>query len=338
MGKVTLQDIADVVGVSRMTVSNAFSRPEKLSEALRETILATATDLGYGGPDPSARALARGRTGTVGLLLTDSLGDAFRDPVSTEFLVSVGDALAERSLALTLVPTTGEDSPLGENLPMDGAIVYVCDPTRVDVAWLQRRGTPVVTVDQVPTPGVPAVNVDDASGARAAAQHLLDLGHRRIGIVTLAGESDVENQPAAQRGLGWGEVLRTGGVDPVEVRAHFRPATEAYHVAHDLLERPDRPTALLCFSDVFAAQAVRAAADLGLRVPTDLSVVGFDDADFAPTFRPPLTTVRQQVGDKARAAVAALTTLLEDGEPEPRVVLATELVVRDSTGPAPTSA
>ena len=214
MGKVTLQDIADVVGVSRMTVSNAFSRPEKLSEALRETILATATDLGYGGPDPSARALARGRTGTVGLLLTDTLGDAFRDPVSTEFLVSVGDALAERSLALTLVPTTGEDSPLGGNLPMDGAIVYVCDPTRVDVAWLQRRGTPVVTVDQVPTPGVPAVNVDDASGARAAAQHLLDLGHRRIGIVTLAGESDVENQPAAQRGLGWGEVLRAGASTP----------------------------------------------------------------------------------------------------------------------------
>jgi DNA-binding LacI/PurR family transcriptional regulator len=335
MGKVTLQDIADVVGVSRMTVSNAFSRPEKLSEALRTTILETATHLGYGGPDPSARALARGRAGTVGLLLTDTLGDAFRDPVSAEFLVSVGDALAERSLALTLVSTAGDDPPLGRNLPMDGAIVYVCDPTRVDLGWLRRRGTPVVTVDQLPTPGVPAVNVDDAAGARAAAQHLLDLGHRRVGLVNLAGEGSAQNQPAAQRGLGWREVLSTAGVDPVEVRARFRPATEAYHVVHELLEGPDHPTALLCFSDAFAAQAVRAAADLDLRVPDDLSVVGFDDADFAPTFRPALTTVRQQVGDKARAAVAALTTMLEDGEPESRVVLSTELVVRESTGRAP---
>ena len=187
MAKVTLQDVADAVGVSRMTVSNAFNRPDKLSESLRATILETATGLGYGGPDPSARALARGRSGTVGLLLTDTLGEAFRDPVSTEFLVAVGDALAERSLALTLVATAGDKPPLGQDLPMDGAIVYVCDP-RVDLDWLQRRGTPVVTVDQSPTKGVPAVNVDDVGGARAGAEHLLEprppedrRHHRRAG-------------------------------------------------------------------------------------------------------------------------------------------------------------
>ena len=310
MGKVTLQDIADVVGVSRMTVSNAFNRPEKLSESLRATILATATDLGYGGPDPSARALARGRAGTVGLLLTDTLGEAFRDPVSTEFLVAVGDALAEVSLALTLVSTAGDNPPLGRDLPMDGAIVYVCDPAKVDLEWLRRRGTPVVTVDQVPTPGVPAVNVDDVGGARAAARHLLDLGHRRIGVVTLGGTEVGDNQPAVQRGLGWREALAGAGIEPLEARADFRPVTAAYDAARDLLARPDRPTALLCFSDVFAAQAVRAASDLGLRVPEDLSVVGYDDADFAPTFRPALTTVRQQVRDKGRAAVAALTAAI----------------------------
>ena len=103
--------------------------------------------------------------------------------MSTEFLVAVGDALAERSLALTLVATAGDNPPLGQDLPMDGAIVFVCDP-RVDLDWLRHRGTPVVTVDQAPTKGVPAVNVDDAGGARAAAQHLLDLGHRSIGILT----------------------------------------------------------------------------------------------------------------------------------------------------------
>lgn len=335
MGKVTLQDIADVVGVSRMTVSNAFNRPDKLSEALRTQILGTAADLGYGGPDPSARALARGRAGTVGLLLTDTLGEAFRDPVSTEFLVAVGDALAEHSLALTLVSTAGENAPLGQDLPMDGAIVYVCDPARVDLGWLRRRGTPVVTVDQLPTEGVPAVNVDDAGGARAAAQHLLDLGHRRIGVVTLAPSGDVDNQPAVQRALGWRGALEAAGVEPVEVVSDFRPVTAAYDAARDLLDRPDRPTALLCFSDVFAAQAVRAAADLGLRVPEDLSVVGYDDADFAPTLRPALTTVRQQVAEKGRAAVAALAAVIDGGSPQERTLLPTELVVRESTGPVP---
>ena len=240
MAKVTLQDVADAVGVSRMTVSNAFNRPHKLSESLRATILETATELGYGGPDPSARALARGRSGTVGLLLTDTLGEAFRDPVSTEFLVAVGDALAERSLALTLVATAGDKPPLGQDLPMDGAIVYVCDP-RVDLDWLRHRGTPVVTVDQSPTKGVPAVNVDDAGGARAGAEHLLGLGHRRIGVITVGQDLDGRIRPAGQRWAGWRKALAAAGVEPVVAHAGPRPDTAAYDAAKELLDRPGPP-------------------------------------------------------------------------------------------------
>ena len=336
MGKVTLQDVADVVGVSRMTVSNAFNRPEKLSEALRTRILEAAQDLGYGGPDPSARALARGRAGTVGLLLSDGLGEVFGDPVATEFLVAVGDELAKSSLALTLVPTSGGDPDSRGDLPMDGAIVYVCGQGAADIERLRSRGTPVVTVDQVPTDGVPSVNVDDRAGARAAAQHVVDLGHRRVGLVNLASSGTADNQPALQRDLGWRDALDAAGITPEEVRADFRPAAGVYAAAQSLLDREDRPTALLCFSDVFAAQAVRAADDLGLRVPEDLSVVGFDDASFAGTYRPALTTVRQRVGDKGRAAVDVLLASLA-GEPVEtlRRLLPTELVVRESTGPAP---
>lgn len=334
MAKVTLQDVADAVGVSRMTVSNAFNRPHKLSAALRATILATATELGYSGPDPSARALARGRSGTVGLLLTDSLGAAFRDPVSTEFLVAVGDALAERSLALTLVATAGDNAPLGQDLPMDGAIAYVCDP-HVDLGWLRHRGTPVVTVDQTPTRGVPAVNVDDAGGARAGAEHLLALGHRRVGIITVDHRADERIRPASQRWLGWHKTLAAAGVEPVVAHADLYPDGAAHDAASELLSRPDRPTALLCFSDVYAARAIRAAADLGLRVPEDLSVVGYDDADFASTLRPALTTIRQDVGAKGRAAVAALTALIDGRRATARTMLRTELVVRDSTTAAP---
>ena len=220
---------------------------------------------------------------------------------------------------------------------MDGAIVFVCDP-RVDLDWLRHRGTPVVTVDQAPTSGVPAITVDDAGGARAAAQHLVDLGHRRIGIVTVGEDLTGRIRPADQRSVGWREALTAAGAEQVVAHAKPRPVTAAYDAAFELLDRPDRPTALLCFSDVFAAQAIRAAGDLGLNVPADLSVVGYDDADFASTIRPALTTVRQQVGEKGRTAVAALLALIDGHDPAPHTVLRTELVIRESTAPAPSVA
>jgi DNA-binding LacI/PurR family transcriptional regulator len=212
----------------------------------------------------------------------------------------------------------------------------VCDP-RVDLDWLQHRGTPVVTVDQTPTKGVPAVNVDDAGGARAGAEHLLGLGHRRIGVITVGQDLDGRIRPAGQRWAGWHKALAAAGVEPVVAHAGPRPDTAAYFAAKELLDRPDCPTALLCFSDVYAAHAIRAAEDLGLRVPEDLSVVGYDDADFASTFRPALTTIRQDVGAKGRAAVTALTALIDGRAPKARTVLRTELVVRDSTAVAPPS-
>ena len=334
VGKVTLQDIADAVGVSRMTVSNAFNRPHKLSESLRVTILQTANQLGYGGPDPSARALARGRSGTVGLLLTDTLGEAFRDPVSTEFLVAVGDALAERSLALTLVATAGDNPPLGQDLPMDGAIVFVCDP-RVDLDWLRHRGTPVVTVDQAPTRGVPAVNVDDAGGSRAAAQHLLDLGHRSIGILTVSSDLDGRIRPAAQRLLGWHQALDPAGVVPVFGYATPRPVTAAYDAALTLLNRPDRPTAA-----ALLLRRLRRASRPRRRGPRPERPGGpvgdrLRRRRLRLHFRPALTTVRQQVGEKGRAAVTALLALLDGTKPKARTLLSTELVVRGSTAAAP---
>jgi DNA-binding LacI/PurR family transcriptional regulator len=349
---VTLQSIADRVGVSRMTVSNAFSRPDKLSADLRERILATAEELGYVGPDPSARALARGRTGTIGLLLTDRLGEAFRDPVATEFLVAVADELSGRDLSLTLITQgSGTGAVPARDVSVDGALVYVCQKDSPDVAWLRKRALPLVTIDQEVVAGVPSVNVDDRSGARAAAQHLLDLGHRRFGVLNLLptdwtsppdGATDPEvlerhsNPPAAERLRGWRDALSGVGVEPVTTLAAFRPPEAAYEAALRLLDRADRPTALLCFSDAYAAQALRAADTLGLRVPEDLSVAGFDDSGVATAVRPALTTVRQPVADKGRLAVRALLALLSgDAVPEERVVLPTELVVRDSTGPAP---
>ncbi|MGY2700940.1 DNA-binding LacI/PurR family transcriptional regulator [Nocardioides sp. HB32] len=333
MAKVTLQSIADRVGVSRMTVSNAFSRPDQLSADLRAKILAAADELGYVGPDPAARALARGRTGSVGLLINGSLSEAFEDAVSAAFLASVSDELSARGLALTLLPASSDQQFVpARDVAVDGVLVYICDPTSPDIAWLERRNVPLVVVDHNVREGIASVNVDDRGGARLAAQHLVDLGHRRVGIVTLATEQDELNHPARERMLGWRDALDAAGVDPAVVATPYHPPTQAYDAARALLDRPDRPTGVVCFSDAFALATVRAAESLGLRVPEDLSVVGFDDSVLAAASRPPLTTVRQEVPAKGAAAVAAIAAVMAGGHPEP-VVLPTGLVVRESTAP-----
>ncbi|WP_243058491.1 LacI family DNA-binding transcriptional regulator [Nocardioides sp. SR21] len=331
MAKVTLQSIADRVGVSRMTVSNAFSRPDQLSAELRERILAAADELGYVGPDPSARALARGRTGSVGLLINGSLSEAFEDAVSAAFLAAVSDELAGRGMALTVMPSSATQSFVpARDVAVDGVLVYICDPTAPDIGWLERRKLPMVVVDHNLSEGTASVNVDDRGGARLAAEHVLDLGHRRIGIVTLETDPEMLNYPARERMLGWHDALDPAGIEPVVVTTPYHPSTAAFDSARALLDRPDRPTAVLCFSDAFAFATIRAAESLGLQVPADVSVVGFDDSTPAANSRPPLTTVRQNVAGKGRAAVATIAAVMDGAQPDP-VMLPTELVVREST-------
>jgi DNA-binding LacI/PurR family transcriptional regulator len=347
---VTLQTIADRVGVSRMTVSNAFSRPDQLSPALRERIMATAKELGYVGPDPAARALARGTTGAVGVLLTDSLRYAFTDEVAMGFLGAIAEELAPTGLALTLLPSSpGQDDVVPAGVAIDGALVYSCDPSSSAADVLMRRGLPVVFVDQTPLPGVPSVNVDDRAGARAAAQHLVDLGHRKIGILTtghdgpygLVTEADAvpEGHVTRQRMLGWTDALEAAGITPIVARQ--RPESpDPASAARLLLSVKTPPTGVLCFSDALAGTLVRAAEDAGLTVPRDLSVVGFDDNPLASRLRPPLTTVRQDVAAKGQAATAALKLAMERARSGAsararHTLLPTELVIRESTAPPP---
>jgi DNA-binding LacI/PurR family transcriptional regulator len=362
MARVTLQTIADQVGVSRMTVSNAFSRPDQLSPTLRDKILAVASELGYVGPDPAARALARGTTGAVGVLLTESLRYAFNDEVATTFLGAIAEELTPTGLGLTLLTATARDDIVpARDVAMDGAMVYSCDPTSSAVDWLIRRRLPLVFIDQVPAAGIPSVNVDDRPGARAAAQHLVDLGHRRVAIVTsgvrgahgllpagavvpgsATNEGDesqvIDGYVAQQRILGWLDALTPAGIDPPVVRLAHGTPEDGYDGGRLLLESDPRPTAVLCFSDAIAQGVVRAAYDLGLRVPEDLSVIGFDDSPLAARMRPALTTVRQDVLAKGRAAAAALTRAIAETRAGTEVtadhlLIPAELVVRESTAP-----
>jgi DNA-binding LacI/PurR family transcriptional regulator len=350
MARVTLQTIADAVGVSRMTVSNAFSRPDQLSAAMRERILAVAEELGYVGPDPTARALASGTTATVGLLMSDTLQFTLTDEVAMTFIAGIADELAPTGLALTLLSAAPRDGIVpARDVAMDGALVYSCDMTSPAVGWLMRRRLPLVFVDQPPAPGITSVNIDDRAGARAAAEHVLGLGHRRIGIVTsgFGGEYGVLDDPRAatlayvesQRMLGWLDALDEAGVRPTVVRLpHGDPQDIGTAGAETLLAHGERPTAVLGFSDAIARGVIRAVEDKGLRVPSDVSVVGFDDNPIGRRTRPALTTVRQDVDAKGRAAVQALTAAIARAKTGGKsrakhLVLDTELLLRDSTAP-----
>jgi DNA-binding LacI/PurR family transcriptional regulator len=348
MGRVTLQTIADRVGVSRMTVSNAFSRPDQLSATVRDHILAVAEELGYAGPDPAARALASGMAGTVGVLLSETLTYSLTDEVAMAFLAGISDELAPTGLSLTLLSA----APRGDIVPardvaIDGAIVYSCNPDSSAVSWLMRRRLPLIFVDQAPAAGITSINIDDRLGARAAAQHVVDLGHRRVGIVTTGygGDFGILTAPLEsttayterQRLLGWTDALDAAGVVPTVVRQqHVDPDDIGYSAAQTILSQSGSPTAILCFSDAIARGAIRALHDAGLRVPEDVSVVGFDDNPISRRITPALTTVRQDVDAKGRAAASALVNAIDRAKTRPagrgrHLVLPTELIVRDST-------
>ncbi|MCB1001341.1 MAG: LacI family DNA-binding transcriptional regulator [Acidimicrobiales bacterium] len=348
--RVTLQTVADHVGVSRMTVSNAFSRPDQLSAELRERILAAAEDLGYAGPDPAARALAKGTTGAVGILLTDSLEYAFTDEVAALFLGAIAQELGASGLSLTLLSSsvTTPDVLPARDVPLDAALVYSCEDDSPAIDWLRRRHLPLVYVDQTPVSGITSVNIDDRAGARAAAQHVVDLGHRRIGIVTsnFGVPAGLIDRPAdratghvgRQRMLGWLEALDAAAIDPVVVSEQLSGEATGRHAAELLLDLPEPPTAVLCFSDAMAYGVVETAIERGLSVPDDLSVVGYDDSPLAARMRPSLTTVRQDVIAKGRAAATELRTAMDRARTgsagrAKRIRLAADLLVRDSTGP-----
>jgi DNA-binding LacI/PurR family transcriptional regulator len=353
MGRVTLQTIAEHVGVSRMTVSNAFSRPDQLSAALREQILAVADDLGYVGPDPTARALASGTAGAVGLLLSDTQAYTLTDEVAMTFIAAIAEELSPTGLALTLLSAAPREGIVpARDVAMDGAVVYSCDPDSPAVSWLMRRRMPLVFVDQAPAPGMMSVNIDDRLGARAAAQHVIELGHRQVAIVTagFGGEYGVLHEPRdvslgyieKERLSGWLDALEAANITPLVIRQpHADPQDVGHSAAEVLLTQRDRPTAILCFSDAIARGVIGALHENGLHVPEDVSVVGFDDNPVGRRTQPALTTVRQNADAKGRTAAAALITAIKRAKTRPpargrHIVLPTELVIRASTARAPT--
>src|SRR3954465_6706057 len=187
-GNVTVMTVARAVGVSPMTVSNAYNRPDKLSPALRERILGVAHDLGYPGPNPAARTLRRGRAGSIGLLFGEELTYVFHDPGAMEFLRGLAEGTARHNNVLQLIGALDADGQEGSSLLanaiVDGLVVWSLPDRHPLVRLARERNIPLVPHGSPPLDGVPFVGIDDRAAAKAAAEHLLQLGHRSLAVIS----------------------------------------------------------------------------------------------------------------------------------------------------------
>jgi DNA-binding LacI/PurR family transcriptional regulator len=344
-GAPTLDTVAAAVGVSRMTVSNAFNRPDQLSPELRRRVLAAARDLGYGGPDPVARTLSRGETGSIGLVFDYSLTVALKDPATVELLHGVAAGCEEREKGLSLVPRIADrDEVLVHRALVDGFVLYCVTEDDPRLRAVRARRLPYVLIDLPPIAGARQVNIDDRGAARSMVDHLVALGHRRFGVVVGWGSTGATAAEAeanamfhvdGERLAGWRAGLEAAGIDSNTVPVASGPGfdRETGRIAGGrLLDAPEPPTAVVTISDPLAIGVMDAAAERGIDVPGRLSVVGFDDVPAAAHASPPLTTVWQP---HARKGAAAVRLVLEPGDRAEHVLLPTKLVVRSSTSPAP---
>jgi DNA-binding LacI/PurR family transcriptional regulator len=345
----TLASLAAELGVSRTTVSNAYNRPDQLSAPLRARVLEAARRLGYPGPDPVARSLRTRKAGAVGLLLTEALSYAFRDPAATGFLEGLAMACEQAGQGLLLVPVSPEqvDVTAVHQAGVDGFVVYSVREDDPHFLAVLERPVPTVVCDQpVGVEGVDRVGVDDRAGMLALTRHIAALGHRRVGVLCMrlaAGRNDgpvsPERHAAAsypvqrERLAGIRDGLAEVGVDwaDIPVYERFDHSVEAgQDAAAALLAANPNITAVLCTSDILALGVLRHAAKQGLEVPEQLTITGFDGVPEAE--RAGLTTVRQPVLEKGKVAGELL---LERGDRNrPRIVtLPTELVVGTTSGP-----
>lgn len=350
-----MKRVAEEVGVSAMTVSNAYNRPDQLSRALKAQILETAGRLGYHGPDPVGRSLRRQKTDVVGVLYSNPLSYAFEDPAAVSFLGGMSSVTEGADLGLLLVSAFGGGSVGGRDpgaaaqAAVDGFVIYsMSDEEPLLGAALDRR-LPAVVVDQPLREGIPSVGIDDEAAAREAAEHLLRLGHERFAVVSFAlspdgreGLADAGRQEQATFGVsrrrlrGYRAALEDTGLDWSEVAVYESPGSskDLGRRAAEALLSPERgPTAILASSDQLALGIIERATEQEISVPEDVSVVGFDDIPAAASAGPPLTTVHQDHAAKGRLAGRMLVSQLRGDEGPDAGPLPTSLVVRSSTAP-----
>lgn len=324
----TIIDVARVAGVSVSTVSKVINDRYGVAPETYDKVMDVVSDLGYES-SLVASSLRRHSTNVIGILVPEF------EPFSTELLKGISSAAEGTGYELLAYSGNLEHNQIGwerrslsrlAGTLIDGAVIIAPTATLTDAT------IPVVAIDPHTGPDGPStIDADNVGGARAATQHLIELGHRRIGH--LRGRTDLVS--AQLREQGYREALAAAGLpfDPDLVRVGGYRGAETTAGARELLTMPERPTAIFAANDLSAIRVIEIANGLGLRVPDDLSVVGFDNVPEAANAEPPLTTVAQPLKQMGAEAVELLLSLLAGATEEQHLHLPATLVVRLSTAP-----
>jgi DNA-binding LacI/PurR family transcriptional regulator len=333
--KVTIGDVAARAGVSKSSVSFVFNGRGGVGETAKERILEAARELDW-RPDARARALSRSRAQALGLVIRREPELLSTDPFFPQFVAGVESTLSAVGYALVLQVVNGEQaerdaySRFAHEARVDG--VFLTDLRVEDErpSELAALGMPCVLLGSTGGEDTAVIGLDDAAGVRRAVRHLHALGHQRIAHV--AGADRYVHSRVRREA--WADEMAQLGLEPGPVvEGDFTGASGA-RATHELLDHPQSPTAIIYANDIMAIAGISAAIDRGIRVPHDLSIVGFDDIPLAPYVIPPLTTVRQDVFDWGSACARTLVSIVEERTPAPVVLPPVEFIVRGSTGPA----
>jgi len=334
MKKATIRDVANKAGVGLGTVSRVINDSPLVSQATRERVTQAIIDLNY-VPNPTARRLSLQKTLTIAAIVP-----FFTRPSFIERLRGIENSLAESEYDLIIynVETVERRESLIREIPrrerVDGVIIIAISPREEDIPFLSQADVPVVLVD-TNQPWLTKLNrvvVDDIEGGYNATKHLIDLGHRRVGYISDPLENPFNFTSSLFRYQGYKQALEEAGItcwDEYHGQGeHGR--YEAHRLAINMLSLPDRPTAIFAASDTQAMGVMEAARDLNMRIPEDLSVVGYDDIELAEYLG--ITTIRQLLFESGQKGVDLLLNALENPSKDPEYIkLPTELVVRQTT-------
>ena len=346
MARPRIDDVARIAGVSKTAVSFAFNQPENLNEATRRRILSVASELGY-RPSPLARRLATRQTAQIGVVVPQATHEILANPFLSELLRGLGDICDPEGISIVIVPPVGGSIVRSiESALVDGLVLLGLSPNHPQLREVQAVAMASVALDVEVWPGLDVIRIDDEGGARAAGEHLRTLGHRDIATVLieddpesgLAGDLGISARRLAglRQGLGIPAAGSNGSPDAAHLRVLASTVSiDGGRAVFELLQGEGLPTAVTTVSDVVAIGIIQAAAEAGVRVPEDLSVVGYDDIPAATWITPQLTTVHQPIREKGRLAARLLIDRIrsDSGHAPLTELLATRLVVRGSTAP-----
>jgi LacI family transcriptional regulator len=331
----TIEQIAEIAHVSRSTVSRVLNNHPSVRPVVRDRVLSVIREHNY-TPHAAARSLASSRSNILGLLVPRRPATSLSDPFISSMIQHVTEAATNLDYFMMLAMVTADMEPgfyerIVRGRHFDGIIMLSSDIDDPILPLLIKDGTPLVLIGSHPYfQNIVSVDVENREGSRSGVNHLLGMGHRRIGMINGLLEMDA----ALARRDGYKQALLEAGIPIVpELMVNGAYTHESgYQAMQQLLDLPQRPTAVFAASDVMAIGAMRAIQDRGLSVPEDVAVVGFDDVPPAQNATPPLTTLRQPIAEVGATAVRLLLDQLKGQTPAAPVRLPAPLVVRCSCG------